>query len=126
MLFLPTATVPRLFGKPLGDLHLGDTGAALEDDVSFERTDLGATNVVAILEGGDPTLRGSFVALGAHNDAIGIVAPVDHDGLRAYNSVMRRRGANDPEGTPSAEHGARFAGCSTVSGGPVPRGRIQS
>ena len=110
MLFLPTATVPRLFGKPLDALQPGDTGAALEDDVSFERTDLGATNVVAILEGGDPALRGSFVALGAHNDAIGIVAPVDHDSLRAYNSVMRRRGANDPEGTPSAEQWRQVRG----------------
>jgi hypothetical protein len=110
MLFLPTATVSRLFGKPLDALKPGDTGAALEDDVSFERTDLGATNVVAILEGGDPTLRGSFVALGAHNDAIGIVAPVDHDSLRAYNSVMRRRGANDPKGTPSAEQWRQVRG----------------
>jgi len=110
MLFLPTATVSRLFGKPLDALQPGDTGAALEDDVSFERTDLGATNVVAILEGGDPALRGSFVALGAHNDAIGIVAPVDHDSLRAYNSVMRRRGANDPEGTPSAEQWRQVRG----------------
>jgi peptidase M28-like protein len=110
MLFLPTATVSRLFGKPLGSLQRGDTGAALEGEVSFEGTDLDATNVVAILEGADQALRGEYVALGAHNDAIGIVDPVDHDSLRAYNSVMRRRGANDPEGTPSAEQWGQIHG----------------
>jgi hypothetical protein len=110
MLFLPTPTVSRLFGKPLDALRPGDIAPALEGEVNFERTDLGATNVVAILEGADPALRGAFVALGAHNDAIGIVDPVDHDSLRAYNSVMRPRGANDPEGTPTTEQWVRVRG----------------
>ncbi len=57
---------------------------------------------MAILEGSDPALRGEYVALGAHNDAIGIVAPVDHDSLRAYNTVVRPRGANDPAGDADA------------------------
>ena len=69
----------------------------------FEPTVLPATNVVAILEGSDPALRNEYVALGAHNDAIGIVSPpVDHDSLRAYNTVMRPRGANDPPGEPTS------------------------
>jgi hypothetical protein len=108
MLFLPTATISRLFGKPLDALRPGDTGGALDGDIIFERTDLGATNVVAILEGADPSLRGTFVALGAHNDAVGIVPPVDHDSLRAYNAIMRPRGANDPEGAPSPEQRSRI------------------
>jgi hypothetical protein len=76
--------------------------------VSFEESDLGASNVVAVLEGSDPALRGEYVALGAHNDAIGIVPTVDHDSLRAYNSVMRPRGANDAPGEPDAEQAARI------------------
>jgi hypothetical protein len=50
------------------------------------------------------------VALGAHNDAIGIVAPVDHDSLRAYNTVIRPRGANDTPRQPTADEAARIKG----------------
>ncbi len=108
LLILPSASVPKLFGKPLDQLRPGDTGPAIQGDVTFEETDLGASNVVAVLEGSDPALRGEYVALGAHNDAIGIVPAVDHDSLRAYNSVMRPRGANDPPGEPNAEQAARI------------------
>jgi Zn-dependent M28 family amino/carboxypeptidase len=44
------------------------------------------------------------VAIGAHTDHIGFnTRPVDHDSLRAYNRVMRPRGANDPAGDPTPE-----------------------
>jgi len=108
LLILPSASVPKLFGKPLDQLRPGDTGPAIRGDVTFEESDLGASNVVAVLEGSDPALRGEYVALGAHNDAIGIVPAVDHDSLRAYNSVMRPRGANDAPGEPNAEQAARI------------------
>ena len=108
LLIVPTATVPKLFGKPLDQLRPGDTGPAIEGEVVFEESDLGASNVVAVLEGSDPALRHEYVALGAHNDAIGVVPAVDHDSLRAYNTVMRPRGANDPPGEPDAEQAARI------------------
>jgi hypothetical protein len=108
LIILPTASLPKLFGKPLDQLKPGDTGPAIQGDVTFEGRDIGASNVVAVLEGSDPALRGQYVALGAHNDAIGIVPPVDHDSIRAYNTVMRPRGANDPPGEPNAEQAARI------------------
>ncbi|HWB43309.1 MAG TPA: M20/M25/M40 family metallo-hydrolase, partial [Gemmatimonadales bacterium] len=108
LIILPTASVPTLFGKPLAQLAPGDTGFTIRGNASFEESDLGATNVVAVLEGSDPALRGQYVALGAHNDAIGVVPAVDHDSLRAYNTVVRPRGANDPPGEPSAEQAARI------------------
>jgi hypothetical protein len=108
LLILPSASVPKLFGKPLDQLRPGDTGPAIQGEVTFEERDLGASNVVAVVEGSDPALRGEYVALGAHNDAIGIVPAVDHDSLRAYNSVMRPRGANDAPGEPNAEQAARI------------------
>jgi hypothetical protein len=53
-----------------------------------------ARNVVAILRGSDPTLRSEYVAIGAHNDHIGLRKPaVDHDSLRAYNFELTRLGA---------------------------------
>jgi hypothetical protein len=108
LLILPSASVPKLFGKPLDQLRPGDTGAVIQGDVTFDERDTGASNVVAVLEGSDPALRGEYVALGAHNDAIGIVPAVDHDSLRAYNTVMRPRGANDAPGEPNAEQAARI------------------
>lgn len=51
-------------------------------------------NVVAILRGSDPDLRDEYVAIGAHNDHIGVRATaVDHDSLRAYNNELARLGA---------------------------------
>ncbi|MEO5904361.1 MAG: M28 family peptidase [Gemmatimonadaceae bacterium] len=53
-----------------------------------------ARNVVAILRGSDPALREEYVAIGAHNDHIGIKhPPVDHDSLKAYNQEFTRLGA---------------------------------
>ncbi|MBA3893745.1 MAG: M28 family peptidase [Gemmatimonadales bacterium] len=108
LIILPSATVPKLFAKPLDQLRPGDPGGVIQGDVTFDPSDVGATNVVAVLEGSDPALRGEYVALGAHNDAIGIVPAVDHDSLRAYNTVMRPRGANDAPGEPDAEQSARI------------------
>jgi peptidase M28-like protein len=110
MLFVPTASVEKLFGKPLDALMPGDAGPTVQGDVGFVGRDLPATNVVAVLEGSDPALRGEYVALGAHNDAIGIVTPVDHDSLRAYNTVIRPRGANDTPRHATADEAARIKG----------------
>jgi hypothetical protein len=86
----------RMLGAPLDSLQPGAAGRAVAAEVSFadEATAAPARNVVAILRGGDPRLRNEYVAIGAHNDHIGILAPVEHDSLRAYNSVMRPEGAN--------------------------------
>ena len=62
-----------------------------------------ARNVVAILPGSDPALKGQYIAIGAHNDHVGMQASSeDHDSLRAWNSVMRRRGAEKSPGVPTA------------------------
>ena len=108
MLFVPTASVEKLFGKPVDALRPGDAGPTLQGDIATNRVELPATNVVGVIDGSDPALRGQYVALGAHNDAIGIVPGVDHDSLRAYNTVIRPRGANDPPRTPTAEEAARI------------------
>jgi hypothetical protein len=52
-----------------------------------------ARNVIAIVRGSDPVLRDEFVAIGAHNDHIGIRKPaVDHDSLIAYHEALDRLG----------------------------------
>jgi hypothetical protein len=68
-----------------------------------------ARNVVAILPGSDPKLRGEYVAIGAHNDHVGFNAtPVDHDSLRAFNLVARPQGADGSPTPPSAAQLARI------------------
>jgi hypothetical protein len=55
-----------------------------------------ARNVVAILRGSDPTLRGEYVAIGGHSDHIGFNhEPVDHDSLRIFNHIVRPGGVEN-------------------------------
>ena len=62
-----------------------------------------ARNVIAIMPGSDPARAGEYVLVGAHNDHVGTNATaVDHDSLRAVNTVTRRQGANDPACRPTA------------------------
>src|SRR5690242_18338640 len=108
ILFFPTGAMSKVFGKPLDALHPGDTAPPFQGEVAYAGTELPATNVVAVLEASDPALRGEYVALGAHNDAIGIVPPVSHDSLRAYNGVIRPRGDDDTPRPPTADEAARI------------------
>ena len=53
-----------------------------------------ARNVVAIIRGSDPELSKEYVAIGAHNDAIGTrTMAFDHDSLHAYLMELTRLGA---------------------------------
>ena len=98
-LLVSSAVVERLFGRPIDSLKPGTTGKPVGGRIEFTTTPTAAParNVVAILPGSDPRLRGEYVALGAHNDHLG-VAPeaVDHDSLRLFDAVARPEGENGP------------------------------
>ena len=97
------AAAERLLGKPLDGLAPGAMGATVTARVRFVETpaQFPARNVVAVLRGSDPAVAGQYVAIGAHSDHVGLAAePVDHDSLRAYNRVMRPRGADSEELAP--------------------------
>lgn len=80
-------------------------GQRLALDVTYEKAPAPARNVVAILPGSDPRLRGQYVALGAHSDHDPLTAaPLDHDALRATNA---ERAAVAPELLPRGTHPAR-------------------
>src|SRR5437667_222129 len=80
-----------LLGAPIDSLRAGATGKAVHGSVSFSETPAPARNVVAILPGSDPKLRGEYVAIGAHNDHVGFDHDaVDHDSIRAYNDAVRK------------------------------------
>jgi Peptidase family M28 len=98
-----------LMGGPLSGLSRGAPGRAIQGEIAFELTRAPARNVIAILPGSDPALKGQYVAMGAHNDHIGFTSePVDHDSLRAFNAVVRPTGADDPWRNPRAEERPRI------------------
>lgn len=99
------AVAESLFGKPVAQLGVGDTGAPVTArwNHAWRLSATPARNVIAVLPGSDPTLKSEYVLVGAHNDHVGVnPVVVDHDSVRAYNMVVRRQGANDPVCVPTA------------------------
>ncbi|WP_156799088.1 M20/M25/M40 family metallo-hydrolase [Gemmatimonas aurantiaca] len=100
------AVAEQLFGKPIDQVAVGTTGQPVTASWQhrWRVSPHPARNVVAVLPGSDPTIGAEYVLVGAHNDHVGVnPVVVDHDSVRAYNTVVRRQGANDPVCTPSPE-----------------------
>jgi hypothetical protein len=89
-MYLSQAAAERLIGAPLATARTGTVGKTIEGSFAFAETPAPARNVVAVLPGSDATLRGQYVAIGAHNDHVGPEQAVDHDSLRAYNDAVRK------------------------------------
>jgi hypothetical protein len=78
--------------RSIDGLSMGNTGGTVTASLDFVElpTDW-ARNVVAIIPGSDPVLRNQYVAIGAHNDHVGLIAtPVDKDSLKAFNDIRNR------------------------------------
>ncbi|MES2179913.1 MAG: M28 family peptidase [Gemmatimonadota bacterium] len=100
------AAAATLFGKPVDELAVGAVGAPVSGNWAYEWhiSKTPGRNVVAIMPGSDPARAAEYVLVGAHNDHVGVnTTVVDHDSLRAVNTVTRRQGANDPACRPTAE-----------------------
>jgi hypothetical protein len=97
--FKATAYIAAEFAR-LGLEPAGDSGTYFQNIYATSSRFAGspvpayARNVIAVLRGSDPQLRSEYVAIGAHNDHVG-VRPIamDHDSLRALNIELNRRGA---------------------------------
>jgi len=97
-IFLAPASAAKLFDEPIARLKPGAAGKPLSFSIrsNTEAVPFPARNVVAILPGADPKLKGEYVAIGAHNDHVGFNhAPVEHDSIRIYNHIVRPGGAED-------------------------------
>jgi hypothetical protein len=70
----------------------GTVGRTLHGDIRYIEKDAPARNVVAIIPGSDPRLKNQFVAIGAHNDHLGLrrAGSVDTDSVRAFNEIAQR------------------------------------
>jgi hypothetical protein len=93
------AAAERLLGAPLASLQPGAAAAGGRTVSGGFRpldrpTEFPARNVVAILPGTDARLRNQYVAIGAHNDHVGIAEEAaDHDSVRVFDRLFRREGA---------------------------------
>ena len=90
------AVAEAMIGGSLASARSGMAGKRVSATVEYAQSPApGARNVIAILPGSDPNLRGQYVAIGAHSDHDGVGAPVDHDSLYAFYHVVRPNGADD-------------------------------
>jgi peptidase M28-like protein len=95
-IYATRAMAEAMLGTPLGAASVGAAGKTISGAVTYTETPApGSRNVVAIVPGSDPALRGQYVAIGAHSDHIGFGEPADHDSTYAFYHVVRPRGADD-------------------------------
>jgi hypothetical protein len=87
------AGAAKLFHRTSIDgLVPGGTGGLVTASLDFvELPSEWARNVVAMIPGSDPVLKNQYVAIGAHNDHVGMRnPPVDKDSLKAFNLIRNR------------------------------------
>jgi hypothetical protein len=107
-LIITGAAAAKMFTTPIAQLTLGATGATANISLKYvvEPMPYPSRNVVGIVPGSDPKLKGEYVAIGGHNDHIGMTArPVDHDSMRIFLSIVRPEGAeqNSKQATPQEQ-----------------------
>ena len=101
----------KLLGRSVYDAQPGTIGKTLRGAMRIGIFPLvfAARNVAAIFPGTDPSAKGQFISLTAHNDHVGFDhMPVDHDSLRAFNAVVRPMGADSPGREPTAGEAQRI------------------
>ncbi|MBA3672741.1 MAG: M28 family peptidase, partial [Gemmatimonadaceae bacterium] len=112
-LLLSIAAAKRLFGvDSLSSLRSGVSGGTITGSYRFSEspTAFPSRNVIGIVRGSDPALRATYVAIGAHNDHIGIeTRALDHDSVLANNMVVRRQGGQDTVRKATATEASRIA-----------------
>ncbi|HEX2211008.1 MAG TPA: M28 family peptidase, partial [Longimicrobium sp.] len=110
-LIISTAVAERLLGAPVGTQEVGTAGRTVSGSAAFFERPVAfpARNVIAVLPGSDPALRGQYVAVGAHNDHVGTTdEPVDHDSLLAFNRILRPQGLDQQPAAWNDENRAAF------------------
>jgi hypothetical protein len=86
---LTKAAAQKMFGgRKFEALTPGTAGGTVTAALDYvELASDWGRNVVGIIPGSDPKLRHEYVAIGAHNDHVGVATPVDHDSLKAFNDA---------------------------------------
>jgi len=104
-MYVTKAMATAMMGASVDGLKPGTLGKTVSGAPAFDSLRaVPARNVIGIIEGRDPKLRGQYVAIGAHNDHVGFQrGAVDHDSLKAFNSVALLQGADSLPRTMTAD-----------------------
>jgi hypothetical protein len=97
-LYVTNSVARELLGASVDSAVKGTLGATATSTPRFVESPVKypARNVVAVIPGRDPKLRGEYVAIGAHNDHIGFSnSPVAHDSIYVVDHLFRTEGADD-------------------------------
>lgn len=91
-----------MLGAPLASAARGMLAKPVTSDLRFSDAAKPGRNVVAILQGSDPTLKSQYVAIGAHNDHVGFnTSQAEHDSVKAFKQVIQPQGADSPPRRPN-------------------------
>ena len=94
-LYVSQAMGDAMMGGSLAAMTPGTLGRMIGGGMGYDTTRVTARNVIGIIPGSDAALRGQFVAIGAHNDHVGMTSlHLDHDSLKAFNIVALPQGAD--------------------------------
>ena len=103
LLVTPSAARTLLHAS-IDSVATGALGEPIHGTVKLVEEPRPTRNVMAILRGSDSSLRGEYVAIGAHSDHIGTRdVPLDHDSVRAANEQaweMRGKSLDNAEPGP--------------------------
>jgi Peptidase family M28 len=104
-MYVTKAMANAMMGAPIDGMKPGTLGRTVAGAPAFDSVRaVPGRNVIGIVEGSDPKLRGEYVALGAHNDHIGFQSiAVDHDSLKLFNAIALPEGADSLPRTMTTE-----------------------
>jgi hypothetical protein len=93
-----------LLSGSFDSLTPGALGQTVHGSIKLVEEARPTRNVIAVLPGSDASLRGEYVAIGAHSDHIGTrEVPLDHDSVRAANEQaweMRGKSLDNASASP--------------------------
>ncbi|MEO5798237.1 MAG: M28 family peptidase [Gemmatimonadales bacterium] len=96
-----------IFGPTAMTAAPGTMGKSIAADIRFTDVARGGRNVIAVLPGSDPKLKGQYIVVGAHNDHIGFNnRPVDHDSMKVFLKTVQKQGADARPTPPTPEQWA--------------------
>jgi len=104
-LLISHSAARALLGGSPDSLAPGTTGQTIHGSIKLVEEPRPTRNVVAVLAGSDPSLRGEYVAIGAHSDHIGTRdVPLEHDSVRSANEqAWEMRGKSLDNAAPSPQ-----------------------
>ncbi|MBM4194445.1 MAG: M28 family peptidase [Gemmatimonadetes bacterium] len=99
-LYITDRIAGALLGGDLAAIAPGTAGRSFSGTPLFTETPSAVPmrNVMGIVRGSDPQLRNQYVAIGAHNDHVGMTnAPAAHDSVYILNHLFMEQGADSPD-----------------------------